>query len=230
MKANSPIIVIVVILVLIFTGTWFIPILFAMEFITEFLPAAFLAIVAVTVLSFIIYGLKTIFNEIFPDTSLHGVVKSNSIESLRLLLEKEVDINAKDKDGLTALHVAASKNSQAIAKLLIEKGVDINAKDKDGLTVLRVAASKNSHTIVELLIEKGADINAKDKDGWTVLHVAAWHNSQAVVKLLIRKGADINAKTDGDRTVLGVAELAKDINWTDEHAGMVELLKSHGAQ
>jgi ankyrin repeat protein len=41
---------------------------------------------------------------------------------VRLLLEKGVDINAKDDWGWAALHGAASAGQEAVVRLLLEKG------------------------------------------------------------------------------------------------------------
>jgi len=116
-------------------------------------------------------------------------VVTNSMEAAKLLISKGADVNAKNKDGLTALIWAACTNSLNVAKLLISKGADVNAKDKNGLTALIWAAGTNSLDVAKLLIEKGADVNAKDEDGRTALMTVRGYDSQQMVDLLKKHGA-----------------------------------------
>ena len=120
------------------------------------------------------------------------------------LIEKKVDINAKDKDGNTPLHTAAKAGNTAKVWALIANKADINARDtrwiSGGWTPLHWAAFCGHAAIVTLLIE--ADINAKDNLDKTPLHWAAQHGHIDVVRLLIANNADINAKNDSGYTPL----------------------------
>ena len=59
---------------------------------------------------------------------------------VRLLLEKEdVDINAKDNEGMTSLLQAVRCGKDAVARLLLKRvDIDINAKNKEGKTAIEV--------------------------------------------------------------------------------------------
>ncbi|WZH42135.1 uncharacterized protein QYS62_003125 [Fusarium acuminatum] len=61
-------------------------------------------------------------------------VGSGNVEVVRMLLEKEVDATAADKDGTTPLHLALQRDHSEIAKMLLEKGVDATAADNLGWT------------------------------------------------------------------------------------------------
>jgi ankyrin repeat protein len=49
---------------------------------------------------------------------------------VKLLLEKAVDLDSKDKYGQTALHPAAKSGYEAVVTLL-EKAVGVDSKDRD---------------------------------------------------------------------------------------------------
>ena len=51
---------------------------------------------------------------------------------MRLLVEKGVDVSAKQDGGLTALHWAALGGHEAVVRLLVEKGADIAVKQDNG--------------------------------------------------------------------------------------------------
>jgi len=156
-------------------------------------------------------------------------VKNNDVKTVMKAIEKGADVNAKDKDSMTALIWAAIKNSIEVAKLLIEKGADVNAKMEHDATALMGAAGSNSLEVAKLLIEKGADVNAKIDisdvvdGGLTVLMIAVGSDSLEIAKLLIEKGANVNAKDKKGGTALMGAK-------KKGHQQMVDLLKKHGAK
>ena len=80
---------------------------------------------------------------------LHGAAASGNISIVRRLLsQKKVDINSKNRGGWTPLILAASHGHSEIVELLLaQSGIDINVKDKDGHTALMFAAG-GGHTAV----------------------------------------------------------------------------------
>ena len=83
----------------------------------------------------------------------------NNTESLKNLIEKGADVNAKNKYEQTPLHLAAQYGHIETVKSLIENGADVNSKDKYGWTPLHYAAEEGHKEIVEYLIGKDADVN-----------------------------------------------------------------------
>jgi ankyrin repeat protein len=95
-------------------------------------------------------------NEMLKDAVLKGKLKR-----IERLLKAGAEIEAKDKDGITALIWAAHVGGMEACRLLIEKGAKVDAKDKMGWTALMFAARWRHTDICKLLIENGADVNAK---------------------------------------------------------------------
>jgi len=56
--------------------------------------------------------------------------EEETVELVKLLLEKGAAINAANKDGITALHGAAYKGADKVVQLLVDRGADLAAKDK----------------------------------------------------------------------------------------------------
>ena len=121
------------------------------------------------------------------------------------LIEKKVDINAKDKYGETPLHAAVKAGNTAKVWAMLANGAQVNARNNDsGWTPLHGAACYGHKAVAALLIDNKADINAKDKDGSTPLHWAAQNGHEAVAALLLANGAQVHARNNNRKTPLGV--------------------------
>lgn len=108
------------------------------------------------------------------------------------LLERDVDVNERDRNGRTALHQAAMKDHVAVVKLLLQHGADINAADNKGQTALHWGALQKNGPMLRVLIDAGAEVNAIDHNGWTPLHAAVERVFEAGVRLLLRHGGDLS--------------------------------------
>ena len=135
----------------------------------------------------------------------------------------DVDIEARDKFGLTALHRAADFSRPDVIKALLAAGADINARFDDdveqtlwrvrGQTLLHFAVQNpnpGGPEIVELLISEGLDVNARDEQGNTPLHAAMnfWRQPGAVdvFMALINAGADMSARNLNGELPVDIAD------------------------
>jgi ankyrin repeat protein len=76
---------------------------------------------------------------------------------VRILLERNVDVNLGDRDGWPALSWASEKGHDAVVKLLLQaEGIDINSKDDEGRTALSYALPRNKTSTAQLLLTAGA--------------------------------------------------------------------------
>jgi predicted nucleic acid-binding Zn-ribbon protein len=120
---------------------------------------------------------------------LYKACSQGNVENVKLLLDKGVDVNAKDTEGWTVLMYASEYGHTEIVKLLLESGADVNAKTEYGNTAL-ICASVNGYTeIVKMLLEAGADVNVKSECGYTALMYASEDGHKDMVKLLLENGA-----------------------------------------
>jgi len=84
-------------------------------------------------------------------TPLHWAAHFGHEAVVRLLLENNADIEARDNDGRTPLHWAAARGHEAVVRLLLENKAYIEARDNDGRTPLYYAVRKDYKAVVRLL-------------------------------------------------------------------------------
>lgn len=101
-----------------------------------------------------------------------------------LLMDKAIDLNAKDEDGFSALMAAAGGGYTAIVQTLTNKGADVNAKNLNGETALMWATIFGHYDIVRILLAKGAEVNAKNVNGKTALGLAVMFGYDDIINLL----------------------------------------------
>src|SRR5262245_56431118 len=136
-------------------------------------------------------------------TPLVDAVKQSDEAAVRALLQKHIDVNAREGDGATALHWAVYGDDEAIVKLLVLAGADVNAANDLAITPLYLASVNGNASITRLLLDKGARVDAASETGVTPLMEAARVGSTETVRLLLDLGADVNhAERDREQTAL----------------------------
>ena len=154
--------------------------------------------------------------------SLADAVEKQDRSAIASLLNRKVDINAPQADGMTALHWAVYHDELATVKLLLDAGADAKAVNNYTVTPLSIACMNGSSAIVDLLLRAGADANTAQRGGETALMTAARTGKVEPIRLLLAKGANVNAKDRKGQTALMWAA-------AEGNAEVVSLLISAGA-
>ncbi|RYP05914.1 hypothetical protein DL765_009686 [Monosporascus sp. GIB2] len=153
--------------------------------------------------------------------AISGIVLQGA---LKALLERGVDLDARQRRGRTALHqltcpVPVNGHSpmrtalhETGIRLLLSKGATVTCADKEGETPLHWAAMNCNTDIFHLYLSHCADKNAalssRNHYGETLLHYAAAGGQSATIEFLLSRGLDVNAKSDNGWTPL-VCALAR---------------------
>jgi len=162
-------------------------------------------------------------------TPLNRAAANGRAALIRMLLYSgrgRIDLNSKDKYGLTPLYWAAwFGHEEVVDLLLVEPAVHLSQQEENDCSPL-LAAAENGHagTVSILLAKNGVDVNPKDENGCTPLLIAAKNSHFSVVLLLLAEGdkVDVNAKDKGGSTPLLVASEAG-------HVQIVSLLLARGS-
>ncbi|XP_018564508.1 uncharacterized protein LOC108905920 [Anoplophora glabripennis] len=141
-------------------------------------------------------------------TALYFAVESNTLDTVKYLVEKGADVTTSDIRGRTPLHIAVHECNLKTVAYLVTHGADVNVRDNKGHTPLYVAAVSCELDAVEYLVGHGANVNIGDHKGRTPLHVAVDRCKMDVVEYLIACGANCHVRNKDGHTALHLAALA----------------------
>ena len=82
--------------------------------------------------------------------------KAGYCDGVQLMLDSNVDVNAKDNRGWTSLITASEKGYTRVVKLLCAANANVNTTAVDKSTALMMAGEKGHAEVVELLLKAGA--------------------------------------------------------------------------
>jgi tankyrase len=134
-------------------------------------------------------------NELFDICSDRNPKPAEQRRKIVLALKHGADIQATDKNGVTALHHAVRFRSPAAVKTLIEHGANVNqACRRNGSTPLHRAVTQTgapgtagkveaAREIIRILLAAGADISVANKSGKRPVDYA----TDKLVKSLLEK-------------------------------------------
>lgn len=138
-------------------------------------------------------------NNLIGDDLLMAAAQGGDTDSVRLLLDKGMNVNAvSGMTGMTPLHYAACAGKTETVKLLLDHGANVGARNRSGQTPLNLAAGEFPK-IVALLLERGAKPDVMDGFGQTPLTEAIYHQKYSVeiARLLLEKGAKVDFRGSG---------------------------------
>jgi ankyrin repeat protein len=173
-------------------------------------------------------GVKPGTNSKSGQNVLHYLVrKPGQAEVIKYLIDKGVDPNKADEDGLTPLmNAAASSRDTAVFTVLLPRIKNINQANMQGQTALTFAVKGNSPQVISYLINKGADVKVLDrKDNNLVYYAVEGYGGggerqsgggkpedlDAKLALLKERGLDIIAPQQNGNTLYHLAVAKNDL-------------------
>jgi ankyrin repeat protein len=164
---------------------------------------------------------------IYKLTPLHMAVRQGKLAYVRVLVDHDADLQARDWSNWTPLMYTArfapglSETRDgvegnvfvAMARFLLQSGADVNAHHCFG-TALHICAERNNLELAKVLLEHGADVN--DQHSLlrkSPLHVAVMRRSMDVAELLLAAGASVYCRDEHDLTPLNYAAKFESVNF-----------------
>jgi ankyrin repeat protein len=96
-------------------------------------------------------------HELRPIVQVEDKVEDTMEAVVRLLLQKDADLDSKDLQSRTPLSYAAANGCEAMVEVLLESGAEVESMDKCGETPLSLANENGHEAAVTLLLKGGAE-------------------------------------------------------------------------
>ncbi|GFS50302.1 ankycorbin [Trichonephila clavipes] len=158
---------------------------------------------------------------------------SGSSDAILALVKMEADVNAVDRDGLTALHCAASRGHVDCLETLITLcGAEVNKVDESGCSALFYAVTLGHADCTNLLLTFGSQASRQDNKGRTPAHCGAAKGQLETLKILNHHKANLwmrNSK--GDMPLHEAVQSGRKdlVEWLLlQHQGSVNVSNSNG--
>jgi ankyrin repeat protein len=157
------------------------------------------------------------------DSALHLAMYSGSDLTVKLLMQKQKDVNIRNRVYRTPLALATQYSSCAVMEALLDSGSDTAAVGYRRESLLHFAVERGDATIIKALLERNAPSDLKNSRGQTPLSLAIWNDREDLVTLLLNHGVSVDDRDGLGYTPLMVAVLKHSL-------GIVRLLVARGAQ
>lgn len=141
--------------------------------------------------------------DMFGDNVLHTAAMMNAdAEVIELLVKSGVDVNARNKEGVTPLEIAVQQKSIPTIKLLTLNGANIHTQNTRGESPLSLALEEVDNDILDAVVNQ-TNILSQDSDGNTPIHIALIKDADlAKVKYLISLTDDVNTRNRNGNSAL----------------------------
>jgi len=133
---------------------------------------------------------------------VYAAKKSDGVTFCRLLLDRGVQVDARDCSGRTPLSHCASLPNDFVCKLLLDRGAQVDTRDCSRRTPLSHCAGLGNYSVCKMLLRRGAAVDATDSNGRTPLSYCAELGNSFVCKLLLDGGASVDSIDSNKRTPL----------------------------
>jgi ankyrin repeat protein len=164
-------------------------------------------------------GVETKLHELLTLRLLHLAIIGGKVETLRLLIERGADMNARNADGRLPLHDCFELNHDDFARILIRAGAVV-----DVCTAAAYGMNDRLRGILAIHPEDANDLQTGNSPlGW-----AAYGHQPEAAKILLQNGAIVDrapydAKAWGPAAMVASKDVARvlleygaDANWQDE--------------
>jgi ankyrin repeat protein len=168
------------------------------------------------VLAGIMLAIIVLIPFIKPVSILKRAIKNGNTNKISHIIQANINIETKFKQGVTPLLLASNFGQIASVKKLLELGANIEEKNEDNETALFIAANKGYSDLVSLLVDWEASLEHIGDCNTTPLLAAATNGYLDSLKHLVEGGANLEARDEEGWTALMIA--------SEQHQEIVEYL------
>lgn len=132
-------------------------------------------------------------------TPLIWASRYGHVETVKFLIEKGANLEARGKDMVTPLYCAVTNGHIKAAQLLLDHNPDVDTRNIYDWTPLHSAVKEGYTELVTMLITKGANIATANENGVGPFYTACHEGFIEIARLLFDVGVDVNIPTQEDQ-------------------------------
>ena len=136
------------------------------------------------------------------DTPLHVAIRDERWVTATLLIDKDVDLNARNDANVVPLQTAIAQNNLALAHAMFERGANPDISYDSGQPALLAAIAAKEAKAARVILHHEADPNILNKTKVSPLYLALRSGQAALVPDLLKAGADANGVTPEGQPLL----------------------------
>jgi serine/threonine-protein phosphatase 6 regulatory ankyrin repeat subunit B len=151
------------------------------------------------------YPIDFTLKDLQNNTALHFAARSGSTDVAKLVLTKNIDINAQNSGGGTPILQAAYINDKTMVEFLLSRNANIDILDVDGRHPWHYACISGALDIIKFLYDKIPniiDLRTEGNDQCTGLSLASQQGRTELVQWLAAHGANIDLPSNAGTTPL----------------------------
>ena len=154
------------------------------------------------------HSLKDVYSGKAERRLIEAIV-ADDYETVKKLLETEVDVNVVGNYGAIPLDWTLFTDNYEMFLFLLENGADPNLQTSHSTSLMAAAAYESDHRFLEAAIAHGGDVNLVSlNDSQTPLFSAVMGRRFKNIDILLEKGANIDyRKENGDTPIIVSAKL-----------------------
>lgn len=141
----------------------------------------------------------------------HALISADDLGALAFMRANAIEVNQKDRDGLTASAVAAQNGADKCLFSLCKNQANPHVGDAMGNSPLHWACAMARPKAMSVLLYHGANPNAVSDNGVTPLMLALTKSNIELAQKLLEYGADLGMRDRRGNTALHRAVLAKSV-------------------
>lgn len=155
------------------------------------------------------YGLKSLDSDHVGRTIIHWALEHNwDFDKVNLGDYSTSQLDAQDRDGLTAIHLAVMNRNMDALEIMAVSGANCFLKDRNGMSPAHLAAELGYRKALEYFIELPKREYGRTKSGASLLHlIALWFDGHLVRRFVGLKTALVNVVDKQRRTPLHYAAM-----------------------
>ena len=116
---------------------------------------------------------------------IHDVCKYQSIDAIKLLVDKGVDLECETIDKWRPFHIVCRYQSIDAIKLLVDMRVNLESEIEGKWRPIHIVCQYQSIDAIKLLVDNRVNLECETDHKWRPIHFVCMHQSIDAIKLLV---------------------------------------------